>query len=130
MAYHINKGYYGDASLDGLNALAIGTFEGNISAGNTKVNCGLFFDERADEKQREAIQMIFSGEAGGFMAEFAKLIGEIRGIDFAPIRFEISEDLIPVECRDSGKSSCESSSIRRPNDSTRKKSSNNKSTWK
>ena len=37
--------------------------------------------------------MIFSGKAGGFMAEFAKLIGEIKGIDFAPIRFEISEDL-------------------------------------
>ena len=37
--------------------------------------------------------MIFSGKAGGFMAEFAKLIGDIKGIDFAPIRFEISEDL-------------------------------------
>ena len=28
-----------------------------------------------------------------FIAEFAKLIGKIKGIDFAPIRFEISEDL-------------------------------------
>ena len=93
MAYHINKGHYGDTSLEGLNALAIGAFEGNIWAGNTKVNLGLFFDVRADEKQREALQMIFSGKAGGFMAEFAKLIGEIKGIDFAPIRFEISEDL-------------------------------------
>ena len=93
MAYHINKGHYGDTSLNGLNALAIGAFEGNIWAGNTKVNLGLFFDERADQKQREALQMIFSGKAGGFMAEFAKLIGEIKGIDFAPIRFDISEDL-------------------------------------
>jgi hypothetical protein len=25
--------------------------------------------------------MIFSGKTGGFMAEFAKLIGEIRGIE-------------------------------------------------
>jgi len=33
-----------------------------------------FFDKRADEKQREALQMIFSGKAGGFMAEFAKLV--------------------------------------------------------
>jgi hypothetical protein len=29
--------------------------------------------------------MIFGGKAGGFMAEFAKLVGEIRGIEFAPI---------------------------------------------
>jgi hypothetical protein len=37
--------------------------------------------------------MIFSGRAGGFMAELAKMIGEIRGIDFEPIKFEISDDL-------------------------------------
>jgi hypothetical protein len=93
LAYHISKGNYGDTSLDELNALAIGAFEGNIWAGNTKVKMGLFIDERADEKQREALHMIFSGRAGGFMAEFAKLIGEMKGIDFAPIRFKISKDL-------------------------------------
>jgi hypothetical protein len=37
--------------------------------------------------------MIFTGKAGGFMGEFAKLIGEVRGIEFAPIKFEIAEDL-------------------------------------
>ena len=62
-------------------------------AGATTENLGFFFDERADEKQREALQMIFSGEAGGFMAELAKIIGDIRGIDFTPIKFEVSDDL-------------------------------------
>jgi hypothetical protein len=37
--------------------------------------------------------MIFGGKAGGFIAEFARLIGESRGIDFAPIKFEVSDDL-------------------------------------
>jgi hypothetical protein len=37
--------------------------------------------------------MIFSGEAGGFMAEFAKLLGEVRGMDYASIKFEIADDL-------------------------------------
>jgi hypothetical protein len=37
--------------------------------------------------------MIFSGKAGGFMAEFAKLIGDVRGTDFAPIKFEVADDL-------------------------------------
>jgi hypothetical protein len=27
------------------------------------------------------------------MAEFAKLIGDVRGIDHAPIRFEVADDL-------------------------------------
>jgi hypothetical protein len=37
--------------------------------------------------------MIFMGKAVGFMAEFAKLFGEIRGVEFAPIKFEIAKDL-------------------------------------
>jgi hypothetical protein len=57
------------------------------------VTMGLFFDERTDQQQRDALQMIFSGKAGGFMAEFAKLIGDVRGIDYAPIRFEVADDL-------------------------------------
>jgi hypothetical protein len=30
---------------------------------------------------------------GGFMAEFVKLWENVRGIEFAPIRFEVSDDL-------------------------------------
>jgi hypothetical protein len=37
--------------------------------------------------------MIFGGKAGGFIAEFAKLVGEMRGIEFAPIKFEVADDL-------------------------------------
>jgi hypothetical protein len=37
--------------------------------------------------------MIFTRRAGGFMAVFAKLVGEIKGMDYAPIMFEISDDL-------------------------------------
>jgi hypothetical protein len=36
--------------------------------------------------------MIFSGKAGGFMYEIANLI-EVRGIEYAPIKFEIVDDL-------------------------------------
>ena len=35
--------------------------------------------------------MIFSGEAGGFMAEFAKLLEDIWDIDYAPIKFEVAD---------------------------------------
>jgi hypothetical protein len=37
--------------------------------------------------------MIFTGKVGGFMAEFAKLIGDMRGINYTPIRFEVADDL-------------------------------------
>jgi len=95
LAYHIKKGNYGDIPLDDLNVLALGSFKGNIWTGDglTRVNMAIFFDEKANEKQREALNMIFSGRAGGFMAEFAKLIGEIRGIEYASIKFELADDL-------------------------------------
>jgi hypothetical protein len=76
-----------------LNVLGVGSFTGNIWDGKTKVTAALFFDEKASQPQREALQMIFSGKAGGFMAEFAKLIGEVRGQEFAPIKFELADDL-------------------------------------
>lgn len=93
LAYHIKKGHYGQTILDGLNMLAVGYFKGNIWAGNTKADFAFFIDEKTDQQQRNALQMIFSGKAGGFMAEFAKLMGEVRGTDFVPIQFEVAEDL-------------------------------------
>ena len=93
LVYHIKKGQYGEISLDELNVLALSYFKGNIWSGYTKADIAVFFDERANKEQRNALNMIFTGNAGGFMAEFAKLIGEVRGIEFAPINFEVADDL-------------------------------------
>jgi hypothetical protein len=93
LVYHIKKGQYGEIPLNGLNVLALSYFKGNIWSGNTKIDIAVFFDERANKEQRDALNMIFTGKAGGFMAEFANLIGEVRGIEFAPIKFEIADDL-------------------------------------
>ena len=93
LAYHIRRGHYGQLPLDGSNVLALSYFKGNIWAGEAKASIGLFFDEKANPQQREALQMIFSGKAGGFMAEFAKLVQNVRGIEYAPIKFDVSEDL-------------------------------------
>ena len=54
---------------------------------------GMFLDERANPKQREALQMIFGGQAGGWPGLFAKLIAEVRGLEFARIDFEVADDL-------------------------------------
>lgn len=93
LAWHIRQGRYGETRLDGLNLLGVGHFVGNIWAGETKAAMGFFIDERASGAQREALQMIWGGKAGGFPAVFAELIGELRGIEFASISFEVAEDL-------------------------------------
>ena len=93
LAWHVREGSFGDVQLDDLNVVALGVFEGNLWGGETKATMGIYIDERADERQREALQMIFGGQAGGWPGEFANLIGEVRGIEYVPITFEIADDL-------------------------------------
>ena len=93
LAWHVREGYFGDLRLDGFNLLALGTFEGNIWAGEAKISMGLFIDERADERQREALQAVFGGQAGGWPETFAANIGEVLGVEFVPIAFEVAGDL-------------------------------------
>ncbi len=94
LAWHINEGNYGDVSLDDLNVVAIGSFVGNIWTGEAKDSkMGFFIDERADESQREALQAIWGGDAGGWPAGFAELIEDVLGIEYARIEFELADDL-------------------------------------
>jgi hypothetical protein len=93
LAWHVREGNFGDVRLDDLNVVAVGSFEGNIWAGEAKPVMGFFIDERADDRQREGLETIFGGQAGGWPGDFASLISENRGVEYAPIKFEIAEDL-------------------------------------
>ena len=92
LAWHIGEGHFGEVELDGLNVVALATFDGNVWAG-AKVDLGMFVDERADERQRAALQTIWSGQAGGWPGDFGEMIGNLRGMEFAQIDFEIDDDL-------------------------------------
>lgn len=70
MAYHVRDGQYGDVTLAGLNVVVV---------------AGFFLDARADDRQREALDMIFSGQAGGWMGGFGRLIKDVRGEAVAPM---------------------------------------------
>ncbi|MPZ07296.1 MAG: DUF1326 domain-containing protein [Nitrososphaeraceae archaeon] len=51
-----------EVSLSGLNVIILNSFNGNVWAGDgtTKVNVAIFFDEKANERQRKALDMIFN----------------------------------------------------------------------
>jgi hypothetical protein len=66
--------------------MAVGEFTGNIWERETKASMAIFIDERADEQQRDALQMIFGGRVGGWPGTFAEFIGEVRGMEYAGIR--------------------------------------------
>jgi hypothetical protein len=86
MAFEVERGRYGDVSLDGLGFIVIGHTPGAMNKGDWSV--GLVVDERADEAQRDALTTIASGAAGGPMAALSGLIGKFLGVQGARIRFE------------------------------------------
>jgi hypothetical protein len=114
LVWQVNEENYGDVSLDGLNVLALGAFEGNIWRGESSVTVAMFLDDRADEQQLEALQTVFGGQAGGWPADFAKLIGEIRGMETAPIEFEIAADLASWRAEIPGKASAVAEALTGP----------------
>ncbi|HTS53803.1 MAG TPA: DUF1326 domain-containing protein [Burkholderiales bacterium] len=96
LAYHVTQGHFGDVRLDGLNLILIGAFEGDLWAGKAKnVKFAIFMDMRADERQRAALQTIFSGQGGGVPGQLFGIWGrpEVVGFEVAPIEFEVAEDL-------------------------------------
>jgi hypothetical protein len=79
---------------EGLNVAMLGSFVGNVWAEHSDAFAAAFLDERADEKQREALQIIFGGQAGGWPATFGEIFGaEIRGMEYVTIDVFIAEDL-------------------------------------
>jgi hypothetical protein len=114
LAWHIRTGRYGDVPLDGLNIVALGSFTGNIWEGKSKASMAMFIDERADARQREALQMIFGGRVGGWPGTFANFIGEVRGMEFAHIDFHVDPDLASWRMDIQGKASARAEALGGP----------------
>ncbi|MCH7639378.1 MAG: DUF1326 domain-containing protein [Bacteroidetes bacterium] len=94
LVWHIHEGSYGDVPLAGLNVVALASFHGNYWDDTTsEAKMGVLLDDRAHERQREALEMIFGGRAGGWPALYNDIFGaEVVGLDFAPITFEVADD--------------------------------------
>jgi hypothetical protein len=61
--WHVERGTFGDISLDDLNFTVCVNWPGAIHEGNGEAL--ILVDERADEAQRNAIETLIGGDAGG-----------------------------------------------------------------
>jgi len=86
--FHIERGSYGELSLDGLNVALIAHAPGRMADGNWTL--AAYIDERADDQQTAALGAIFSGANGGPMAAFAPLVGTNLGAKKVPITYAIA----------------------------------------
>ena len=86
MGVRIDSGKYGKVKIGGLNAGVLVDIPGRMGRGNWTV--ALYIDERADDAQAEALEMILTGQAGGTTGLLTVLVGEYLGAQRVPITYE------------------------------------------
>jgi hypothetical protein len=85
LGWHIDAGHYADVDLSGLNVGLAVDSPGTMH--EVPWNAALYLDERATDKQRDALVKIFSGQSGGHPARLASHIGQVLGVASTPIEF-------------------------------------------
>ena len=85
-AVHIGEGRFDALAIDGLNVAVLFESPVVMSEGNWRQR--LYIDERADGPQREALESIFSGIAGGPWEILGQFVSTRLATSFAPVHFE------------------------------------------
>ncbi len=89
LAWKIEKGTINGIDVSGLSICLLAHIPGNILQGNWRVV--VYVDEQASDEQQEALLEVYSGKAGGPVADFAGLVGEIVAVERAPFTVEVTE---------------------------------------
>ena len=89
VAWRIDKGVVDGVEVGGNTIAAVAHVPGNILQGNWRA--AIFLDENASKPQEQALLKVFTGQAGGPVADLAKLIGEVVSVERAPIKFTVNE---------------------------------------
>jgi hypothetical protein len=88
LVFNIREGEVDGTDIGGSKVAIIADTPKVMTEGNWRL--GLFVDERATDEQADKLGQVFSGQLGGPMAGLAPLIGEMLGVERAPI--EIVDD--------------------------------------
>lgn len=89
IAWRVDEGTVDGVNVGGNTIAAVAHVPGNILEGNW--TAAIFVDENASEEQEKALLKVYTGQAGGPVAELAKLIGKVVSVERAPIKFTVSE---------------------------------------
>ena len=87
-AWHIEEGEFNGVELNGLTFAFLHSTPGIMSQGNW--TAAMYVDERADQRQREALEEILSGKVGGPMENYMALTGNFLGTKYVPIDYKVA----------------------------------------
>lgn len=85
MFFHIDAGEVEGTDVGGLSVAMLGDSPAQMTDGGWRV--GVFMDEQATEEQAGKLGAVFSGAMGGPPAMFEALLGELLGMETAPIQY-------------------------------------------
>src|SRR5436190_2409733 len=88
LVFNIREGEIEGTDIGGLKVAAIADTPKVMTEGNWKL--GVFVDEKASDEQLDKLVQVFSGQLGGPMAGLAPLVGQMLGVERAPI--EVVDD--------------------------------------
>jgi hypothetical protein len=83
LAFHIDSGDVDGIDVGNLSVAVLADTPHAMSDANWRV--GLFMDAAASQEQADKLGAVFSGQLGGPMAMVAPMIGEMMGLEVAPI---------------------------------------------
>jgi hypothetical protein len=88
LVFNIREGEIEGTDISGLKVAAIADSPKVMTEGNWRL--GVFIDEQATDEQADKLLQVFSGQLGGPMEALGPLVGEMLGVERAPI--EILDD--------------------------------------
>src|ERR1700754_2769553 len=85
LAFHVDRGEVDGVDVADRTVALLADTPGQMTDGGWRV--GVFLDDGGTEEQRNALIAVFSGQQGGAAALFAPLLGEMLGVEVAPIEY-------------------------------------------
>jgi hypothetical protein len=88
LVFDINEGEIEGTEIGAVPVAVIIDTPKVMTEGNWRL--GMFIDERASDEQADKLAKVFGGELGGPMGALGPLVGEVLGVERAPI--ELTDD--------------------------------------
>ena len=87
LAWHFDKGTIDNVDVAGRTFVILAHIPGNILKGNWRIR--VYIDDKASAQQKDALLNVWTGKAGGPIADLAKLVAEVAAVEQVPIVFEV-----------------------------------------
>ena len=85
LGFNIREGEIEGTDIAGCKVVAVADTPKVMTDGNWRI--GIFVDDQATEEQADKLVKVFGGQLGGPMGAITPLVGEMLGVERAPIEF-------------------------------------------